>query len=73
MTKPTQYETELLARAKARVAKSQVRYGDKVAYPADCNLMLDLIGQIESLRSALNMATDAAEVREPRTAAGSLD
>lgn len=72
MTKPTQYETKLLARAKARVARSQVRYGDKIAYPADCNLMLDLIGQIESLRAALD-ANEIAEVQEPRTAAGSLD
>jgi hypothetical protein len=58
VTRPTQYEIELLARARARVARSQVRYGDKIAYPADCNLMLDLIGHIESLRSAL----DAAEL-----------
>lgn len=57
MTKPTEYEIALLARAKARVARSQVRYGDKIAYPADCNLILDLIGQIESLRSALDVQT----------------
>lgn len=62
MSKPTQYEIELLARAKARVARSQVRYGDKIAYPADCNLMLDLIGHIESLRAAL----DAGEGVTPR-------
>jgi hypothetical protein len=54
MSKPTQYEIELLTRAKARVARSQVRYGDKIAYPDDCKLMLDLIGQIESLRAALD-------------------
>jgi len=57
MTKPTQYEIELLSRAKARVARSQVRYGDKIAYPDDCNLMLDLIGHIESLRAALDAAS----------------
>lgn len=59
MTAPTQYEIELLARAKARVAKSRVCYvvegNEKVAYPYDCKLIIDLIGQIESLRTALDM------------------
>lgn len=54
MTAPiSQYQIELLARARARIAKSQVRYGEKIAYPADMNLMLDLVAQIESLTSAL--------------------
>ena len=51
----SQYQIALLARARARVAKSQVRYGDKIAYPDDMQLVLDLIGQIESLTSALEM------------------
>lgn len=51
----SQYQIELLARARARVARSQVRHGDKIAYPADMQLVLDLIGQIESLTSALEM------------------
>ena len=51
----SQYQIELLARARATVARSQVRHGDKIAYPDDMQLMLDLIGQIESLTSALEM------------------
>lgn len=54
----SQYQIELLARARARIAKSQVRYGEKVAYPADMHLVIDLVAQIESLTSALE--ADAA-------------
>ncbi len=46
---------EIVARAKARVAKSQVKYGNEVAYPADMELMLDLIGLIASLEMALSI------------------
>lgn len=51
----SQYQTELLARARARIARSRVQYGNKVAYPDDMQLMLDLVGQIESLTNALQV------------------
>ena len=51
----SQYQIELLSRAKARIARSRVQYGDKIAYPDDMQLMLDLVAQIESLTSALEM------------------
>jgi hypothetical protein len=62
---------EILDRAKARIAESQVRYGNEVAYPADMELMLDLVGLIESLEMALSI--EYSLTKEPRTAAGSLD
>lgn len=63
-TAPTsQYQTELLARARARIARSRVQYGDKVAYPDDMQLMLDLVGQIESLTSALQVEYAASPPR----------
>ncbi len=46
---------EIVARAKARIAKSQVKYGSEVAYPADMELMLDLVGLIASLEMALSI------------------
>ncbi len=59
----SRYQTELLARARARIARSRVQYGDKVAYPDDMQLMLDLIGQIESLTSAMEMEGVASRER----------
>lgn len=59
----SQYQIELLARARARVARSQVRHGDQIAYPDDMQLMLDLVAQIESLTSALEMKKCASDDR----------
>jgi hypothetical protein len=49
---------EIISRAKARIAKSQVKYGNEVAYPADMELMLDLVGLVDSLETALALELD---------------
>lgn len=57
----SQHQIELLARARSRIARSRVRHGDKIAYPDDMQLMLDLVAQIESLTSALEMNRRASD------------
>lgn len=59
---------KIVSRAKARIAKSQVKYGNEVAYPADMELMLDLVGLVDSLETALAIELDRlASDRELRT------
>lgn len=60
----SQYQIELLARARVRIARSRVQYGEKVAYPDDMQLMLDLTAQIESLTLALEMASSLSDYRD---------
>lgn len=44
--------SEIIARAKRRIERAKVVYGNTIAYTDDANLMLDLIGLVESLQLA---------------------